>query len=208
GHLYLEDSAGERILDMNPDRKETVSLLVPARRPLYFKIKSDNREFVLDKKGNYHLTENANWKTSSIFSRGAEHEAFTQLFNIPFAENSVSAFEKDLTASIEESIRNPPLDPLRTGAGISALLFLSSGIWFNVMAHNEHSKINDQSSEADADTARRRIRADNSNAALCYGISALSAIAYFTWDMWGESSWSVTIVPNVVEPGLAIKKRF
>jgi hypothetical protein len=92
GHVYIEASNGERVLDVHVTSNEQVSLRIPKERPLFVRRESDVRgEYVIRVPGLVRVSDLAE-RPLSIRRRGAEFLAFEQLFSIPFGRDSVRRY--------------------------------------------------------------------------------------------------------------------
>lgn len=91
GHLYVESSSGERLLDVHPSQEQTLALRLPAERPLFIRRADDTVEFKLTSAAPTRLSALTGYGTQTS-RRGALHLAFEQLFQVPFGAAQLVGF--------------------------------------------------------------------------------------------------------------------
>ncbi|HKE15077.1 MAG TPA: caspase family protein [Kofleriaceae bacterium] len=89
GHMVLEGPGGERVLDVNAAAGQELVLHLPARRPLFLRRASGDREFAIT--GQARLSELAGGPLR-VASKGAINLAFRRLFSAPFGAADVAGF--------------------------------------------------------------------------------------------------------------------
>ena len=82
GHLYVETSSGDRLLDTHASKDQVLGLRLPAERPLFVRRADNSVEFKLTGLTPTHLSALTAYGTG-VTRRGALHLAFEQLFHVP-----------------------------------------------------------------------------------------------------------------------------
>lgn len=113
GHVYVENAAGERLIDAHAASGQELALRLPADRPLFVRAGDGSREYRLDARSTRlsALTAGA----ASVARRGALHLAFEQLFAEPFGAADVDRWRARF-APVELSGPGADRDDRRAGA--------------------------------------------------------------------------------------------
>jgi hypothetical protein len=201
GHVYVERSSGERLLDVNCARGYLARLYLPAERPLFIQS--------ADKTGERVLTAGAPTTLSALAeqppftqAKGALHVAFQRLFADAFGAKAVDRWAQDWTPPfdfLETKSDSPEVLPaLRTTAAWTALGTGAAGALALGMAHVEAGGGSNLSQAA-------RVEHNEATSALNdIGVGALiiAGAAAATWA--GLRIANVEIAPTMGGPGLAL----
>ncbi len=97
GHLYVETTSGERLLDAHPAARQALQLHLPAARPLFVRRDDESAELILTDRAVPPIVALAP-AHPEIAQRGALHLAFAQLFAASFASADVDFYERSFHA--------------------------------------------------------------------------------------------------------------
>ena len=93
GHLYIEDAAGRRLLDVHPSARQRLAIQLPSRRPLFVRRQDGSAEYLLSEPEGARLSSLGE-APARVASKGALHLAFARLFAVPFGSAEVEGFSR------------------------------------------------------------------------------------------------------------------
>ena len=93
GHVYIEDAAGQRLLDAHPSPGQKVAVQLPARRPLFVRRQDGSAEYLLSTAAGERLS-GLRPAPVQVARKGALHLALEQLFATPFGSAAVLDFRR------------------------------------------------------------------------------------------------------------------
>jgi hypothetical protein len=204
GHVFVEDPAGRRVLDLHPAAGFAARLHLPPNRPLFVRSRADAREWTVERNGRCRLSEVRQGRLQQPRPKSARDRALRRLFAEPFGRRALvdfrSAFfrgarlavglaelraaELGRPIAIERragSVR--PLAVLKwSGLGL-ALLAGGSAVTLGTLAEQESRAARDQlwgtpAWRAKADRARELALSSNITAGLAGALAAGSLVLF------------------------------
>jgi hypothetical protein len=164
GHRYLEDPAGVRWADFH--NAGTLRLLRPVAGRLYLRRAAGDREQVVPEGSGVVRTSQLPEQDSHVAARGAAHDLFRALFELPFSPEAISSYAArdwnrgtDLTA-----VREGPLPPARVAAlaiGAGGLAAAAAGAVVLMTAHTLRGDVQPESSQREIEATNARIAQRN-----------------------------------------------
>jgi len=184
GHYQLEDGEGVRLAEFHSAADQAVSLLRPAGRGLLFLHKAGGaEEWPLPPTEGVVRLDQLAAQPPRVGERGAAHEAFEHVFQLPFDRGAVARYRFPAPA---EALAAPPL-PLRRraapfvlgGAGVLA----GGAALTAILAQTQGSDLPGNASQADISARNARISRLNVGTAVLLGAAVASAVgaAYLFW---------------------------
>jgi hypothetical protein len=194
-HLYIEDHAGRRLVDLRPAQDQKVTLLLPRQRPLFVR-QVDNEEEVELPLGNRLVLAALPKRATPVARRGAEHVAFRSLFSKPFGATTVLDY-RNCPAEVLEAIETErDLAWLRSGAGILGLGAAVVGGTMTGLAARESSAVNSRTTGTRRSTINDRIDRYNVVAVTSYALAAVGLTSYLVWTLWPEQPVEIQVMPS------------
>jgi hypothetical protein len=205
GHVYVETSRGERLLDAHPAPDRFARLWLPSERPLFVRRHDEALEVAVESAGTTEIEVRAG-RVPAISARGATSRAFERLFGVPFLASDVERFAGTLRqpALVPPSapVRDDRRDPFQVrtawiGSAVT-LLFLGSGLTSTALARREYERV-ERWLERCVDCSASRIRAQqrsgrtlNTLASASWGLAAAAgvttALLFFLEPKWRKRS--------------------
>jgi hypothetical protein len=144
GHLYVETSSGDRLLDTHASKDQVLGLRLPAERPLFVRRADNSVEFKLTGLTPTHLSALTAYGTG-VTRRGALHLAFEQLFHVPFGEAKLAVFAAQLAegkqlASQIRHAREATRNLTRRALGWTTVGLLGAGVALSAVAIERYAK--------------------------------------------------------------------
>ncbi len=192
-HLYLEDAAGERILDLHPDAAQTVELLIPSDRPLFLRESRSGVEYPILIKAPKVQWGQLIARPTRAQSRGAEQLAFRQLFSGPFGPSALTQFQRRPTAVSTPAKPQPQLRWLRNTLGVASLATGLAGGALTGLALHQRGRADAMTSQSQRAMFNRNIRRYNLGASLLYAVSASTLVSFFVWLLWPQDQPDVEL---------------
>jgi hypothetical protein len=176
GHYHLEDGEGVRLAEFHSAAGQQVQLLRPAGRGLLYLTKAGGAdEWVLPPGEMVVRLDQLVPRTPHVEARGAAHEAFSHLFELPFDPGAVA--EARLAAPGEVLVEAGPPIPRREAVPFlfagAALLAAGSGVTA-ALAHAESSGAPVNASQADVAARNGRVSRLNVVTVLLLGAALVS----------------------------------
>ena len=181
GHLYVETANGERVLDVHPKPATTLTLHLPAQRPLFVRGNDETREYTLVSR-ELEAVAALSRSTPQVAPRGALHVAFGQLFAAPFGPDNVQAFERAQQRGQDAIGADSGDEPtsrrrLRLAAGVVALAGAATGLALTITALAKYEQGAD-ASQVEVAELNRSVRQLNIGSVVCY---VVAGVAGATW---------------------------
>jgi hypothetical protein len=212
-HHFLEDSRGVRVADFHASPGSAVRLVRPGMGVLFLRRPGDPRETVVP----------ASWRTDEIVelddlprspsqasTRGAAHEAFSQIFSLPFDQGSVELLrrrraEAELAAhAFDQAERRTSWRRAgATAAWVASGAALAAGTASLISAYDLSNGIGPQDSHQIVNDRNARIRSRNrwgGGLLITAGAAAAAGALLWPWSTGGEGV-SVALSPRRVELG-------
>jgi hypothetical protein len=201
-HYFVETHRGVRIADLHPGAGR-VTLLAPITGRLFVREPKQRREYVVDAGARVELAKLTPRALSSR-ARGAEHEAFTALFDAPYDQGALARFRADNAKATIVLTRPATSLPswLRPTLGGLAIAALAVGVTFTALAASERGGVDDNTSQAERAARNDRIRRNNIIAISGYALGGAAAAGFLLWTFWPERKVPVRLLARV-GPGQA-----
>lgn len=205
-HAYIEDDKGLRLADFHPGDKQKIVLLIPKRRPLFFRHPGSTEEFELPTGRKVRL-ESLTAKNRVSLTRGAEHVAFGMLFDEAFAQTSFSDYDNRPELVLSDDLA--PRDPtwFRRSLGLASIVLGAVGGTLTGLAIRESNSVNDETSGLERHKINESIGNYNAGAATCYVFAGSAFASYLIWTLWPKDKVDLTIMAGV-GPGLEMTVSF
>jgi hypothetical protein len=224
-HYLLENEQGVRVLDFHGDGVTPVRLRrPPGQGPLYLRNLTDGTERTIPRTDGPSNVANIAPVATRTQSRGAAHQAFTRLFELPFDAGVVAIWtrreaELSARAQADETSREAQLERQHqrrllgfAALGLGAAAAIAS-VSLEISAHNLHDDA--PSNEIQRDVVARNGAIDTRNhAALAVaGAAALSA-GLGAWLLWspisapGTTDWELAASLSTTGAEIGARGRF
>jgi len=202
-HLYVEDGRGTRISDLHPSPDVVVDLVLPPNRPVFVRAPKTDWEYEVQEAG-LVLLASLSPHTADATTRGAEHVAFSLLFNESYGTSSIAQYNADceLMASTSPKTVWPPTwlsNTLLVGTGA----FAASGGVFTALAISERNKVKEDASNRRRIATNDRIDRHNTGAVVLYSLAATTLATYVILKLWPEDEVRVEVAAPVLPGGEA-----
>jgi caspase domain-containing protein len=192
GHIYVEDVAGNRIIDFHPSEEMPVEVVIPDRRPLFVRRAGADLEYEVEEPGSVALARLSSHPITSQ-ARGAEHAAFGALFALPFERATLEAYRDETRATaIEAEAKSTPEWP-RPALGVLGLALGAAGGVLTGIAINARHGVGPMTSNLDRVDVNGRIDRLNAGAITLYGLSAAAIAGYAIWTLWPEDQPQIRV---------------
>ncbi len=205
-HFYIEDGLGRRLADLHPAVSQRTVLLLTDERPLFVRRPRSSEEMEIPA-GDRILLSALTTRPSGTLKRGAEHNAFRNLFARPFDKNALDSYRKRPPEELTDDARSDDYSWLRYSFGIASLSVAVAGGVMTALAVREHDLVNDETSMIDRKHSNDRIDVYNSVAVTCYVLSGAMAATFLAWTLWPSEKANIKILPSV-GPSLALRGEF
>lgn len=209
-HLRLEDSKGVRLADFHNAEGQRLWVARPiGTGPLYVRRVADGQEYRVDGMPEVVQLAALTPQQPAVASRGAEHEAFSLIFSLPY----------DRRAAEEYDFRLPvPLAPLpatpswRRTAGWSALglagATLGGGVWTTMSARGVRAGDTGGLTHAEATRRNQRIQTLNRRSTALYATGAVAGAVGLGLLFWPEAGAEAFPMVAPGSAGLNVEGRF
>jgi hypothetical protein len=164
GHHYLEDPAGVRWADFH--NAGNLRLLRPVAARLYLRRAAGDREQVVPEGVGVVRTSQLPEQDSHVAARGAAHDLFRSLFELPFSPEAITSYaardsnrRADLTAARERPLPAGQVAALAIGAG--GLAAAAAGAVVLMTAHTLRGDVQPDSSQREIEAINARIAGRN-----------------------------------------------
>jgi hypothetical protein len=209
-HLRLEDSKGVRLADFHNAAGQRLWVARPiGTGPLYVRRVADGQEYRVDGMPEVVQLAALAPQQPRVASRGAEHEAFSLIFSLPYDRRAADSYD----------FRTPvPMEPLaapsswRRMAGWSAIglagASLGSGAWTTVSARGVRSGDTSGLTHAEAASRNQRIQTLNRRSTALYAAGAVAGAVGLGLLLWPESGAEAFPMVAPGSAGLNVEGRF
>jgi hypothetical protein len=209
GHVYVETSRGERLLDVHPAPDHSARLWLPSERPLFVRRHDEALEVALESASTTEIHVGAA-RVPAIAARGATSRAFERLFGVPFLASDVEHFAGTLrhpapapTPTLGSADKRHPFQVRAAWVGSAVgLLFLGSGLTTTALARREYERVErwlDRCVDCSAERIReqqRNGRTLNKLASASWGLAAAAgvttALLFFLEPKWRKRRTEVS----------------
>jgi hypothetical protein len=192
-HYMVEDQNGVYLAQFHNESGERVHLVRPGGLGrLYLQRFSDAKEYVIDDGDDVVSTARLSLAEPRAQARGAAHEAFSKMFELPFGRGNVSGFV--FRVPVEAGSRAEP-DPRPTswrtvtGIGLLGLAGVGAAVG-GIGLYAAHSKADDGSaglSLRDVSVRNDEIQTANLVAGVSFGVAGAAAISGAMLLLWPDA---------------------
>lgn len=192
GHHYLEDARGLRLADFHPENQDSFSLVLPNRRPLFIRQNRGGNEWLIQKSSSLKMAT-LEVRAQRIFRRGAEHEAFVQLFSQPFQQQTWISYLTQRQLELTQPVSSEPggfLPWLWLGG---AAVVVASGATMSALAAHQKQDFSVNSSQRQRAQMNDKIELYNRLAVSFYAVSGLGLGMFLVWSVWPTSDAEATM---------------
>jgi hypothetical protein len=210
GHVYVETSQGERLLDAHPDASQVVAVHVPPERPLFVRRNDERAELVVRTREPVRATKLA-MSTPEVTRRGALHLAFEKLFDVPFGAHNVAEFHVEREVAPAELGPSPVRQAVRRDSAILGVAAVTGGVVLNIVAFTRYGR-SEGASQVAVDNANRGTQKLNLAAIICYAVGVAGGLVWGATYLWPETTISAGPAAGVGARGsgltFAVERRF
>ena len=195
----LEDNRGVRLADFHNAQGQALTLVRPLTSAgmLYLRRISDEREFAIAPGPEVVAIAALTPQEPRVKGRGAAHEAFERLFELPFDRAFAEAFSLERPV-IAERARDPALAPAKI-AGLAsyglAVAGVAGGTW-SYLATKSLGNAPANESQADAAARNQRISRGNTTTIAVFCVAGAAAVAGTVLMLVPEGAPTVALVPG------------
>jgi hypothetical protein len=193
GHVYVESSSGERLLDIHPESGESFLLQLPADRPLFVRKADETRELVVEQPGPARVSA-LGPRSVQVGRKGALHLAFEELFAEPFGRTKLRAFNQRFApamepaaVTLEEEAPSSAGSLVKTTAFWTAVGAAALGVSANIWAYERYSS-GENASQSRRTELNRDIEKLNTAAVVFYSLAGAAAATWLTLLLWPDES--------------------
>ncbi|ADO73538.1 caspase family protein [Stigmatella aurantiaca] len=210
-HLRLEDSRGVRLADFHNASGQRTWLARPiGTGPLYMRRMADGQEYRIDSMPEVVKLASLTPQQARTADRGAEHEAFSLIFSLPYDRQVAEAYDFQAPVLLEAEARKP--SSWRRVAGWSALglagASLGGGLWTTLSAREAKSGQSASLPHAEAMGQNQRIRTLNHRSTTLYVAGVIAAGAGLGLLLWPEAPAEAFPVAGPDLAGVQLGGRF
>lgn len=211
GHYQLENQFGTYLVEFHNDLRQGVHLVRP-RAPgrLYLARVRDDQELVID--GGPDVVDTGALALTDLHSRarGAEHEAFSRVFELPFGPDTVARFRYPAPPVADEGGAGSERFPLRTVAGFG---FIGLGAASGAVGVVGLSKAlgafsGGDESQRGVEERNRKIRSGNTMAGIGFTLGVAFAASGVAILVWPDAPVAVTATAGPSTLGGGIRGSF
>ncbi|WP_224368267.1 caspase family protein [Hyalangium versicolor] len=210
-HLELEDSRGVRLADFHNASGQRLWVARPVGTgPLFVRRVMDGSEYRIDAMPEVVKLAALTPQAPRTVARGAEHEAFSLIFSLPYDQKTVESY--DFTMPVPLKLLEPGRPAWRSIAGWSVLgvagATLGGGAWTTLSARGLRSESTSGLSNADALHRNARIQSLNRRSTALYAAGAAAGVVGLGLLLWPGASAEAypTVSPSAA--GLHLEGRF
>lgn len=219
GHVYVESSKGERVMDAHSAAGEKFVLHMPTGRPVYIRDDEEVKEVIIEAGGESVFSKLVA-KAVDVGRKGSLHQAFKDLFSEPFGKQNLSEYEiafgtqtePDAFVSIEAEAPGRARSIVKQTALWTTIGATAVGVGLSFWALERQSAGEGASHERKVEL-NQQIDKLNTAAIVFYALAGTAAATWLTLTLWpGESEGEsgVTIYPSVgpTSFGIGLQGRF
>ncbi|MBI5547984.1 MAG: caspase family protein [Deltaproteobacteria bacterium] len=198
----LEDHRGVRLADFHAAQGQPLKLLRPmtSGAALYLRRLPDEREFAIAGSEEVVALAALSAQEPRVHERGAAHDSYQRLFELPFDLSVVQAFSMpaagvELSAPVEDRSLAPTRIAAIVAYGVGAGL-AGGGVVSYLLTRSERERA--QASDAQRDVSARNQRIDSGNRATIALLSVAGAVVATgtVLLLWPEGGPSVVLMPG------------
>lgn len=192
-HYMVEDQNGVYLAQFHNEAGERVHLVRPrAAGRVYLERLSDAKEYVIEEEPDVVSTSALALVAPRAQARGAAHEAFSKMFELPFGRGNVAGFVFRVPAEVDSS---PSPDARSTswrtvtGYGLLGLAGVGAvvGGLSLYSAHRKADDVNQNSSLLDVAQRNDEIRTSNIVGGVSLGIAGAAAVTGAVLLLWPDA---------------------
>jgi len=217
GHLYIETSKGERVMDVHPAIDEKIIIHLPSALPVYVREDEDTREVVIETSGE-SLFSKLVAKKIEVGNKSSLHLAFEDLFSEPFGEMNLADYQSTFGTQADELVSIEAQAPVRTRPIIKQTALWTTigatavGVGLSFWAM-ERKSAGDGASHEQRVELNEQIDKLNTAAIVFYALAGTAAATWLTLTLWPDEpadESGVTIYPSVGPGsiGIGLQGRF
>ncbi|HEY5957422.1 MAG TPA: caspase family protein, partial [Polyangiaceae bacterium] len=196
GHVYIETSLGERILDAHPASGQALTLHVPHERPIFIRRSDESGELVVDDLRPVQVAT-LDARPPEVGRRGALHLAFEQLFASPFGMQSVSTYQPLVSPGPVQvdplGHRSSTRSTIGTVAGFVSVGAAAGGLALLAVSGGV-GKMGDGQSNAEVSRRNQVIRDLDVTAVVVLSVAGAAGLTWGWTKLWPDVSVSVQTV--------------
>ncbi|MDY7229721.1 caspase family protein [Hyalangium rubrum] len=202
-HLRLEDSKGVRLADFHNASGQRLWVARPiGTGPLYVRRVVDGQEYRIDAMPQVVQLAALTPQAPRVGARGAEHEAFSLIFSLPYDRQTVDTYDFRMPVLIEPAESTVPA--WRRVAGWSAVglagASLGGGVWTTMSARGVRSGGMNGLPQAEVMRRNQRIQSLNRRSTTLYAAGAVAGAVGLGLLLWPGANAEAA---PVVGPGTA-----
>ncbi|MBI3178245.1 MAG: caspase family protein [Deltaproteobacteria bacterium] len=193
-HWYLEDQQGNRIADFHPGPGQRLALILPPTRPLFLREPRKRTEYRIQGVEPWITVGDLAAPQNKVQRRGAEHEAFTRLFQTPFAAGALTSYRRYEAEARLEDVLAPGAGSLRPALGIGGLIAVSAGTLVWGAGAVERAGIDEHTSNEERTRFNERVAGYRWTSAALWAAGAASLLAYALWTWAPANDTQIEII--------------
>ena len=207
----LEDSRGVRLADFHNSPGQALKLLRPltAGGTLYLRRLPDEQEYVIASTADVVLLADLAPQEPRVHGRGAAHESFERLFELPFDLSVVQGF--GIASVLDERSEAVPMATTRIGGivgwGAGAALVVG-GVASLVATNAERSGAKASDSQQAVRQRNAGIESGNCATVTLFSVGGAALVAGTVLYFWPRGAPAVVIVPGATGAAAAISGKF
>lgn len=207
GRYLLEDSRGVRLADFHSAPGQALGLLRPMAAPgaLYLRRLADEREFAIAGSEDVVALSALSPAEPRVHGRGAAHDAFQRLFDLPFDRAASAAFSLPPSGiGLVAEAPGPSLSPRKiggiavTGLGVAGLV---GGVWTLVSTQGIRDGASSGESQRATALRNERIQRGNTTAVAVLSAAGVAVVGGLVLALWPEDYASIVLVPDAQHGG-------
>lgn len=197
----LEDTRGVRLADFHNAKGQSLKLLRPlsAAGPLYLRRLGDEKEYAIAGAEEVVALSSLEAAEPRVHGRGAAHDSFQKLFELPFDRTVVAGFSLP-SEGISLAVDAPPvLAPGKIGAIVAygvGLAGVVGGAWTVVSTMQVRDSQPPPTTNYEAVARNQRIERGNATAAAVFAIGGAALVAGTVLVFWPEDRPKVLVAPT------------
>lgn len=193
GRYLVEDDRGVRLADFHSSPRRRVRLLRPGARVIFIRPPGGEREYTIEPGGEVVRLAALTASPPHVSGRGAAHNAFSRLFELPFDESSVASYRFPVLASGADQVdlrggaapRSWRYTAAWTSLGLSAAAVVA-GVVCSATAAGLRSAAPDDESQVGRASRNDQIGKRNVAAVSLYAVGGAAAAASLLLFFWPD----------------------
>jgi hypothetical protein len=209
GHLYCENTRGERLLDVHPARHEPVLLHLPGR-PVFVRRNDESAEYVIKDEAQAALSSLPG-SPPLVARKSAAHLAFEHLFAVPFGRLKVAEYRngfKPYEEAAPEDVEDWPVVSskrrlIRRVSGWTAVASAAVAIALTaaVVGYYETKK---NAPQSDRPRVNDKLNGLVISMGTSYGLAGAGGLVWLVERLWPDTTPTTTASPSVDAGGVTV----